>query len=109
MNELNVNTILDDLAKVWNDLSDDTQKFLSTILAGKRKGKNIVVNDLLKEYDNMKDDVSMVGCRNCKNKELIERILKGGDITPRDTGSDDGNPKHKELAVCILCNGSKRK
>lgn len=52
MQEPNIVLILEDLAKVWNDLSPDTQKFLSTVLAGKRKGNNMVTNQILKEYDN---------------------------------------------------------
>ena len=51
MQDPNMVEILEDLARVWNSLSTNTQDFLSILLAGKRKGKNIVINQILKEYN----------------------------------------------------------
>lgn len=49
MQEPNMVGILEDLAKVWNDLSTHTQDFLSILLAGEEEHKDMVSNQALKE------------------------------------------------------------
>lgn len=49
MNNETVVDIIEDLSKVWNELKPNTQRFLSTLFAGKRKGKDVIFNDIISQ------------------------------------------------------------
>lgn len=52
MNDETIVDFLEDLAKVWNELKPSSQKFLSTLLAGKRRGKGIIFNNIISKMSN---------------------------------------------------------
>lgn len=47
MNNETIVDIIEDLAKVWNELKPNTQRFLSILFAGERKGKDVIFNNII--------------------------------------------------------------